>query len=167
MKGTWDSIHVVEVTDQKKNGHYKLTSTVMLTVETETEATGMVRLAGSLTRQQEQDFPVSDQNPHITNIGRMVEDMELKLRTTIDIIYFGKTKEVFKCVFHIELWLMGIATFVACSAQPTLPSRRTCPKTLLLTSATSLKGLVLRKFRLINRVCSLNRLILTPSFYYK
>lgn len=95
MKGTWDSIHVVEVTDQKKNGHYKLTSTVMLTVETETEATGMVRLAGSLTRQQEQDFPVSDQNPHITNIGRMVEDMELKLRTTIDIIYFGKTKEVF------------------------------------------------------------------------
>eukprot|EP01098_Paradermamoeba_levis_P010553 TRINITY_DN4441_c0_g1_i1.p1 TRINITY_DN4441_c0_g1~~TRINITY_DN4441_c0_g1_i1.p1 ORF type:complete len:182 (-),score=50.88 TRINITY_DN4441_c0_g1_i1:326-871(-) len=32
MKGTWDSIHVVEVTpnDAKKTAHYKLTSTVML-----------------------------------------------------------------------------------------------------------------------------------------
>ncbi|KAH3744218.1 subunit of heterodimeric actin capping protein cap32/34 [Pelomyxa schiedti] len=94
MKGTWDSIHVVEVTDNRRNAHYKLTSTVMLTIETETEATGMVRLAGSLTRQEEKDAAVSEQNPHITNIGRMVEDMELKLRTTIDLIYFGKTKEV-------------------------------------------------------------------------
>jgi capping protein (actin filament) muscle Z-line, beta len=51
MKGTWDSIHVVEVQDSKKNAHYKLTSTVMLSIETETEATGIVNLAGSLTRQ--------------------------------------------------------------------------------------------------------------------
>lgn len=51
MKGTWDSIHVVEVKDQKKNAHYKLTSTVMLSVETENESTGSVNLAGSLTRQ--------------------------------------------------------------------------------------------------------------------
>jgi hypothetical protein len=51
MKGTWDSIHVVEVQDNKKNAHYKLTSTVMLSIETETNATGQVNLAGSLTRQ--------------------------------------------------------------------------------------------------------------------
>eukprot|EP01105_Mastigella_eilhardi_P021472 TRINITY_DN519_c0_g1_i1.p1 TRINITY_DN519_c0_g1~~TRINITY_DN519_c0_g1_i1.p1 ORF type:complete len:279 (+),score=102.65 TRINITY_DN519_c0_g1_i1:28-837(+) len=95
MKGTWDSIHVVEVTDNKRNAHYKLTSTVMLTIETETDGTGAVRLAGSLTRQDEKDFPVNEQNPHITNIGKMIEEMENKLRTTIDIIYFGKTKEVF------------------------------------------------------------------------
>jgi capping protein beta len=51
MKGTWDSIHVVEVKDSKKNANYKLTSTVMLGIETETEATGSVNLSGSLTRQ--------------------------------------------------------------------------------------------------------------------
>lgn len=51
MKGTWDSIHVVEVHDKKKNATYKLTSTVMLTLETETTSTGQVNLAGSLTRQ--------------------------------------------------------------------------------------------------------------------
>jgi len=95
MKGTWDSIHVVEVKDQKKNAHYKLTSTVMLSIETETDATGNINLAGSLTRQEEKDFPVSDASPHVSNIGKMVEDMESKLRTTLELIYFGKTKEVF------------------------------------------------------------------------
>jgi len=94
MKGTWDSIHVVEVQDNKKNAHYKLTSTVMLGIETETAATGQVNLAGSLTRQDEKDFQVNDANPHVTNIGKMVEDMEIRLRTTLEQIYFGKTKDI-------------------------------------------------------------------------
>lgn len=51
MKGSWDSIHVVEVQDRQRNAHYKLTSTVMLNIETETAGTGNVSLAGSLTRQ--------------------------------------------------------------------------------------------------------------------
>jgi len=84
MKGTWDSIHVIEVgrptrpsvrthspqthqltdarthahthslqvdTTQKTKGHYKMTSTIMLTIETETASTGTISLAGNLTRQ--------------------------------------------------------------------------------------------------------------------
>jgi len=94
MKGTWDSIHVVEVQDNKKNAHYKLTSTVMLNIETETAGTGQVSLAGSLTRQDEKDFPVNDGNPHVSNIGKMVEDMEIKLRNTLEQIYFGKTRDI-------------------------------------------------------------------------
>jgi len=94
MRGSWDSIHVVEVQDNKKNGHYKLTSTVMLSIETETSATGQVSLGGSLTRQDEKDFPVNDANPHVLNVGRMVEEMENKLRTTLETIYFGKTKDI-------------------------------------------------------------------------
>jgi len=96
MKGTWDSIHVVDVQDDKKTkgAHYKLTSTVMLYIGTETDQTGQVNLAGSLTRQAEADYPVNEANPHVSNIGRMVEDMELKLRNTIETIYFGKTKDI-------------------------------------------------------------------------
>jgi len=94
MRGTWDSIHVVEVTDKKKNAHYKLISTVMLSIETENEATGKVNLSGSLTRQESKDFPVTEVDTHIVNIGKMVEDMESKLRLTLETIYFGKTKEV-------------------------------------------------------------------------
>jgi len=94
MKGTWDSIHVVEVQDNKKSAHYKLTSTVMLSIETETKATGTVNLAGSLTRQDEKDYPINDASPHVSNIGKMVEDMENKLRITLEQIYFGKTKDI-------------------------------------------------------------------------
>jgi len=94
MKGTWDSIHVVEVQEGKKNAHYKLTSTVMLSIETETEATGTVTLSGNLTRQEEADFPVTEHSPHVCNIGRMVEKMEYKLRQILETIYFGKTKDI-------------------------------------------------------------------------
>jgi len=94
MKGSWDSIHVVEIQDHKTKAHYKLTSTVMLNIETETASTGRVSLAGSLTRQDEKDYPVTDAAPHVCNIGRMVEDMEIKLRTTLEQIYFSKTKDI-------------------------------------------------------------------------
>lgn len=94
MKGTWDSIHVVEVVDHGNSAHYKLTSTVMLFIETDTNETGTVTLAGSLTRQEEKDFKVDKINPHVANTGRMVEDMELKLRVTLQTIYFDKTKDI-------------------------------------------------------------------------
>uniref|UniRef100_A0A6U3B7L6 F-actin-capping protein subunit beta n=1 Tax=Paramoeba aestuarina TaxID=180227 RepID=A0A6U3B7L6_9EUKA len=94
MKGTWDSIHVVEVVDQGNSAQYKLTSTVMLGIETETDQSGRVNLGGSMTRQTEQTQQVNDMNPHVSNIGRMVEDMEMKLRTSLETIYFGKTKDI-------------------------------------------------------------------------
>lgn len=34
------------------------------------------------------------QNTHIANMGKMIEDMEFKLRNAIDQIYFGKTKDI-------------------------------------------------------------------------
>jgi len=37
---------------------------------------------------------VSEASPHIANIGRMVEDMENKIRNTLNEIYFGKTKDI-------------------------------------------------------------------------
>jgi len=66
----------------------------MLGIETEAASTGQVNLAGSLTRQDEKDFPVNEANPHVSNIGKMVEDMEIRLRTTLEQIYFGKTKDI-------------------------------------------------------------------------
>jgi len=92
--GTWDSINVVEVKDSKKSATYKLTSTCMLSIETDTPSTGKVTLGGSLTRQDAKDFPVNEANSHVTNIGRMVEEMENKIRSTLEQIYFGKTKDI-------------------------------------------------------------------------
>ena len=58
---------------QGRNAHYKLTSTVMLWLQTIKAGSGTMNLGGSLTRQTEQDFAVNDASPHIANIGRMVE----------------------------------------------------------------------------------------------
>ena len=37
---------------------------------------------------------MQDQNSHITNIGRMIEDMEIKMRNLLQDVYFGKTRDV-------------------------------------------------------------------------
>ena len=55
---------------------------------------GTMNLGGSLTRQVEQDCSVSEASPHIANIGRLVEDMENKIRNTLNEIYFGKTRDI-------------------------------------------------------------------------
>jgi len=96
MKGTWDSIHVVEVQQDKAGGGamYKLTSTVMLFIETQTPETGRITLAGSLTRQDAKNLKINKDWNHVGNIGKMVEDMEFKLRQTLETIYFGKTKDI-------------------------------------------------------------------------
>ena len=39
-----------------------------------------MNLGGSLTRQIEEDAAVSEAAPHIANIGKMVEEMENKIR---------------------------------------------------------------------------------------
>jgi capping protein beta len=94
IKGCWDAIHVVEVTEKGGQASYKLTSTVMLWLQTSKPGSGLMNLGGSLTRQIEQASPVNDANPHIANIGHMVEDMEISMRSALNEIYFGKTKDI-------------------------------------------------------------------------
>lgn len=119
--GTWDSLHVFESHERGRSAKYKLTSTVMLVLETPTashgdkvagEARGKVTLSGSMTRQAEVDYPLTTSAGHIPNIGRLVEDMEwvlrfhfspicwpadprrIKMRNLLSSVYFGKTKDV-------------------------------------------------------------------------
>ncbi|UYV66377.1 CAPZB [Cordylochernes scorpioides] len=66
----------------------------MLWLQTNKPGSGTMNLGGSLTRQVESDHPVGESSPHIANIGRMVEDMENKIRNTLNDIYFGKTKDI-------------------------------------------------------------------------
>lgn len=54
----------------------------------------IVKKKSVLQSQVEQDAQISETSPHIANIGRMVEDMENKIRNTLNEIYFGKTKDI-------------------------------------------------------------------------
>ena len=42
-----------------------------------------MELSGNMTRQVEQDMPIGDDDSHIVNVGRLVEDMELKMRNLL------------------------------------------------------------------------------------
>jgi capping protein (actin filament) muscle Z-line, beta len=104
--GTWDSIHVFEAAERGRQAHYKLTSTIMLQLTTKTgdvtnsadtvskakedgakhgsgSRDGDIVLSGSMTRQTEQDWPLHDSSSHITNTGRMIEEMEIKMRNLL------------------------------------------------------------------------------------
>lgn len=85
--GAWDSIHVFEATDRARMSHYRLTSTVILHLANETDALGEMDLSGNMTRQIETDLPVESDASHIANVGRLVEDMELKMRNLLRMLY--------------------------------------------------------------------------------
>jgi len=94
QEGSWDAIHVIEVKEEPEasTGHYCLTSTVMLALTTANQSAGPFSLSGSITRQMEADLSL--EHGHLCNMGRLIEEMESKLRNGLDQVYFGKTKEV-------------------------------------------------------------------------
>jgi capping protein beta len=94
-KGAWDSIHVFRASERGRNAQYKLTSTVMLYTITTKPEIGYLNLSGNMTRQTEAQYPVeNDMQSHIANIGRLIEDMELKMRNLLQDVYFGKTRDI-------------------------------------------------------------------------
>jgi capping protein beta len=95
-KGWWDSIHVFEVNEDPKKGffNYKLTSTVMVSMVIKDSTVGQVDLSGNMTKQETKRQQMNNANPHLSNLGRMLEEMELRIRNSIEGIYIQKTREV-------------------------------------------------------------------------
>ncbi|CAI0396286.1 unnamed protein product [Linum tenue] len=92
QEGLWEAIHVIEVGPEDETTRYCLTSTVMLSLTTDKESSGTFNLSGSIRRQMTMDLPLAD--GHLCNMGKMIEEMEGKLRNSLDQVYFGKTKEM-------------------------------------------------------------------------
>ncbi|KAL3845865.1 hypothetical protein ACJIZ3_003268 [Penstemon smallii] len=93
QEGAWDAIHVIEVgPEEEGTARYCLTSTVMLSLTTKDESSGTFNLSGSIRRQMNMDLSVAE--GHLCNMGKMIEEMEGKLRNSLDQVYFGKTKEM-------------------------------------------------------------------------
>lgn len=95
-QGSWDSIHVFEANERGRTAHYKLTSTVMLHVLRRDGAIGELELGGSMTRQTDQDAPLDPTlaSAHVANIGKLIEDMEMKMRSLLQEVYGSKTKDI-------------------------------------------------------------------------
>ncbi|KAH7027366.1 F-actin capping protein [Microdochium trichocladiopsis] len=93
-EGTWDSIHVFEAIDRARFTQYNLTSTVILSLSNASQVLGEMDLSGNMTRQVEIELPAETDEAQIANIGKLVEDMELKMRNLLQEVYFGKAKDV-------------------------------------------------------------------------
>ena len=83
---------------KKDEFNYKLTSTVLVSMPMKVKGLGDIDLSGSMTKQAQkmatlQTFPNFKQS-HLEYMGPMVEDLELDLRSTIEGVYFQKTKEI-------------------------------------------------------------------------
>ncbi|XVF37276.1 hypothetical protein REPUB_Repub19eG0132200 [Reevesia pubescens] len=92
-EGAWDAIHVIEVgPEDEGTTRYCLTSTVMLSLTTDDESSGTFSLSGSIRRQMNMNLEVAD--GHLCNMGKIIEEMEGKLRNSLDQVYFGKTREM-------------------------------------------------------------------------
>lgn len=70
----------------------------MLDMQVEREDVGYTILTGSLTRQSESILPVSDIKPHLVNIGKFIEDMEIDMRSNLNELYVLKTREVINSI---------------------------------------------------------------------
>jgi capping protein beta len=75
---------------------YKITSTVVLDITIKKEEVGEVVLAGNLTKQKEDIFSQENESDeiHLARIGKLVEENETSLRSNLEFVYFGKTKEI-------------------------------------------------------------------------
>lgn len=107
-KGSWNSIHVIEVQElnnsnstaptsragDPKKATYRLTTTVLLAMKVNRPELGDLTLDGTLTRQTEKTLEFEDESAHVSNMGRMVEDMEIEMRSSMDVLYISKTREV-------------------------------------------------------------------------
>lgn len=56
---------------------------MILHLSNESEALGEMDLSGNMTRQIEIDLQVDSDASHVANVGKLVEDMELKMRNLL------------------------------------------------------------------------------------
>merc|ERR1711871_611561 len=102
ISGTWDSIHIAEVTERSpQSAFYKLTTTIIL--QCQTTAEGVKNDVGGYRMQvMEREMANDATSTHLVNIGTMVQDMENRMLNQMKEIYFGKTQETTNKLRYID-----------------------------------------------------------------
>jgi len=96
-EGGWDGIHVFEVShggESSGTARYKLTSTIIVHLKTDTEEAGSVSMGGLTTKQVENDMPFDETMNHVINMGTILEAMETNARLDIQGVCFDKTTNI-------------------------------------------------------------------------
>ncbi|CCI50768.1 unnamed protein product [Albugo candida] len=119
--GSWNSIHIIQVQEENvgsnsssdntksRTASYQLTTSILLAMNINRPALGDLHLNGSLTRQCERKLEYQDSFSHLGNIGRMIEDLENDMRSSLDTLYISKTKEVVHSMRQVQQHETGAA----------------------------------------------------------
>ena len=93
--GSWHSIHIIEIIPDldKKTAEYRLTTSIQLYLTLDNQTVGTVKQNGTITRQQAEVHPFSTADDHLEHIGQMIEQMENKIRSNLDLVYMSKNQE--------------------------------------------------------------------------
>ncbi|CAN8288912.1 unnamed protein product [Cochlearia groenlandica] len=82
--------------EEEEMAQYCLTSTIMLSLTTDDESSGKFGLYGSIRRQMKMELAVADD--HLCNMGRMIEELDGKLKNSLDQVDKVPTRSAFKDV---------------------------------------------------------------------
>jgi capping protein beta len=104
---SWESSNLIqaEFDSQSKAVRFNITSTVYLAINSEQASFGGLNLSGALTRQQQEHKPCSDlfAEGNVYHMIALVENMESKLRGSLDMIYISKTQEILDRTRHVDV----------------------------------------------------------------
>ena len=104
---SWESSNLItaEFEAQSKSIKLSITSTVFLAITSDQASFGNLNLSGALTRQQQEHKPCNDMysESNVYHMIALVENMESKLRGSLDMIYISKTQEIMDRTRHVEL----------------------------------------------------------------
>ena len=96
-KGSWNSINIIDIkTDSNKSKtNYKITTNLILELHVQSDALGVVDIGGNLMKQKEDSQSgLAKEEDHLARIGALVEENESWMRSNMEAIYMGKTKEI-------------------------------------------------------------------------
>ncbi|SCV01641.1 LAMI_0G12750g1_1 [Lachancea mirantina] len=98
-RSSWDAIHVLEVLNNGNKAEYRITTTIILHLNSGSQKT---TLSGNLTRQTEKTYELPTGVPHgklqvwhTSNLGSMIEDVESQMRNILEVVYFDKTRDIY------------------------------------------------------------------------
>mmetsp|Transcript_107094 Transcript_107094/g.308115 ORF Transcript_107094/g.308115 Transcript_107094/m.308115 type:complete len:295 (+) Transcript_107094:110-994(+) len=108
-RGVWESVHLVEVRESASTtnvSEYKLSSTVRLHLDSSEPGRSENELGAMVTRQAEHRSnrgkkAIGDEL-HLMQIGRMIEEMEISIRQSLDSLHIAKQREVLNAIRSFE-----------------------------------------------------------------
>lgn len=119
--GIWDIVHLAEVRESPNTNfaEYRVYSNLLLSLELAGgKAAGTTELGAYFTRQAEDKRKKTNEDAHLPVIGRMIEEMEISLRQSLDSFYMAKHREVLSNV-------RSLREDIVAKAQPVLPKAKT------------------------------------------